>query len=115
MIVCRCVLALGCTYIPGPHQRTCQNVECANGAGRFARHNVPYPATDHGEVAHDNRQRGGVIALAVFSRAHTFLEIDITVVAKSRTQGAGMRIKRKQTGIHRRHQNTLAALLLIAI
>ena len=111
----RCICTLGCSYVPGPYQGPGQDIECPNRPGRLARHNVAYPAADHCEVAHDNRQRRRVIALTVFRRAHAFLEVDITLVPKALAKGAGVCIQCKQAGIYRRHQNTLATLLLIAI
>ncbi|MNJ35004.1 hypothetical protein D3C77_297320 [compost metagenome] len=109
------ICPLGRAYIPGPHQRTGQHIEGAHSARGLVCHDIAHPATHDRQVAHDHRQRGWVIAFAVLCRAHAFLEIDIAVVAKARAKVTGMRIEREQTGIHRRHQNALAALLLIAV
>jgi hypothetical protein len=63
-------------------------------------------------VAHDDRQRGRVVALAVFRRTHAFLQVDVALVAESLAQGAGVRIQREQAGIDGRHEDALAALRL---
>ena len=109
------VAVLRRTHIPCPGQLTGQHIKCAHGTRRFTGHNIPHPATHHGEMAHDHRQGSGVVALAVFGGAHAFFQVNIAVVAKARAQGAALGIQGKQTGIHRGHQNALTALLLIVV
>jgi len=104
--------ALGRAHVPGPGQFTRQHVERAHGAGRLAGHDIAHPAAHHRQVAHDDRQRGGVVALAVFRRTHAFLQVDVALVAEILAQGARVRIEGEQAGIDGRHEDALAALRL---